>query len=70
MADLQAVVERDPACDTYVKPLLFFKGFQASGTEGGAGFAGGTCLPAQAWAFAGFAHRHAALQWQGDFGRS
>lgn len=29
VADLQAVVERDPACDTYVKPLLFFKGFQA-----------------------------------------
>lgn len=29
VADLQAVVERDPACETYVQPLLFFKGFQA-----------------------------------------
>lgn len=29
VADLQAVVDRDPACDTYVQPLLFFKGFQA-----------------------------------------
>ncbi len=28
MADLQAVVERDPACETFVQPLLFFKGFQ------------------------------------------
>lgn len=28
-ADLAAVVERDAACDTYVQPLLFFKGFQA-----------------------------------------
>jgi serine O-acetyltransferase len=29
VADLQAVVERDPACDSHVQPLLFFKGFQA-----------------------------------------
>ncbi|EFN55278.1 hypothetical protein CHLNCDRAFT_35524 [Chlorella variabilis] len=29
VADLQAVVERDPACDSFVQPLLFFKGFQA-----------------------------------------
>ncbi|KAL4428115.1 hypothetical protein ABPG75_002204 [Micractinium tetrahymenae] len=29
VADLQAVVDRDPACETYVQPLLFFKGFQA-----------------------------------------
>ena len=28
VADLQAVVERDPACDSFVQPLLFFKGFQ------------------------------------------
>ena len=28
VADLQAVLDRDPACDSYVKPLLFFKGFQ------------------------------------------
>lgn len=28
VADLQAVVERDPACETFVQPLLFFKGFQ------------------------------------------
>lgn len=33
VADLQAVLERDPACDTYVKPLLFFKGFQVRGTQ-------------------------------------
>lgn len=33
VADLQAVVERDPACDTYVKPLLFFKGFQVRGMQ-------------------------------------
>ena len=31
VADLQAVVERDPACDTHVQPLWFFKGFQVSG---------------------------------------
>ena len=29
MADLQAVLDRDPACDKYVQCLLFFKGFQA-----------------------------------------
>jgi serine O-acetyltransferase len=29
VADLQAVVERDPACGSFVQPLLFFKGFQA-----------------------------------------
>ncbi len=29
MADLQAVRDRDPACDTYTIPLLFFKGYQA-----------------------------------------
>jgi len=28
-ADLIAVRERDPACMSYVKPLLFYKGFQA-----------------------------------------
>ncbi len=28
-ADLVAVNERDPACRSYLKPLLFFKGFQA-----------------------------------------
>lgn len=28
-ADLQAVVDRDPACDKYLQILLFFKGFQA-----------------------------------------
>jgi serine O-acetyltransferase len=27
--DLEAVVERDPACKSYLEPLLFFKGFQA-----------------------------------------
>ena len=27
--DLQAYVDRDPACDHYVTPLLFYKGFQA-----------------------------------------
>lgn len=27
--DLQAVVERDPACQRLMQPLLFFKGFQA-----------------------------------------
>jgi hypothetical protein len=27
-ADLQAVIDRDPACDSFVQPLLFFKGFQ------------------------------------------
>jgi len=28
-ADIQAVCTRDPACTTFVTPLLFFKGFQA-----------------------------------------
>lgn len=29
MADLQAVLDRDPACDKYTSALLHFKGFQA-----------------------------------------
>lgn len=29
VADLQAVYERDPACDSYIQCMLFFKGFQA-----------------------------------------
>eukprot|EP01025_Chloroclados_australasicus_P029446 TRINITY_DN29448_c0_g1_i1.p1 TRINITY_DN29448_c0_g1~~TRINITY_DN29448_c0_g1_i1.p1 ORF type:complete len:364 (+),score=44.30 TRINITY_DN29448_c0_g1_i1:110-1201(+) len=29
LADVQAVYERDPACDKFITPLLFFKGFQA-----------------------------------------
>jgi serine O-acetyltransferase len=29
MADLQAVVDRDPACDKYAQALLHFKGYQA-----------------------------------------
>ena len=29
VADLNAVYERDPACDTYLHGLVFFKGFQA-----------------------------------------
>ena len=28
-ADLQAVIERDPACTRYIEPLLYFKGFHA-----------------------------------------
>lgn len=28
-ADLVAVVDRDPACNRFVQPILFFKGFQA-----------------------------------------
>ena len=28
-ADIVAVYQRDPACNTYLQPLLFFKGFQA-----------------------------------------
>jgi serine O-acetyltransferase len=28
-ADIVAVFDRDPACDRYILPLLFFKGFQA-----------------------------------------
>ena len=35
VADLQAVMERDPACDTHVQPLWFFKGFQVGGRVGG-----------------------------------
>lgn len=40
VADLQAVVERDPACETFVQPLLFFKGFQV----GAACVQGSSCL--------------------------
>ena len=29
MADLQAVFDRDPACDKYTQCLLYFKGFQS-----------------------------------------
>ncbi len=29
VADMLAVYDRDPACDTYLMPLLFFKGYQA-----------------------------------------
>ena len=29
MADLQAVYDRDPACETFVQCVLYFKGFQA-----------------------------------------
>lgn len=29
VADLQAVLDRDPACETFVQCLVFFKGFQA-----------------------------------------
>jgi serine O-acetyltransferase len=29
MTDLQAVRDRDPACETYAIPFLFFKGYQA-----------------------------------------
>lgn len=28
-ADLMAVFDRDPACQTYLQPILFFKGYQA-----------------------------------------
>ena len=28
-ADLAAVLDRDPACRTFIQPLLYFKGFQA-----------------------------------------
>ena len=28
-ADIAAVLDRDPACTTFVQPLLYFKGFQA-----------------------------------------
>lgn len=30
-ADIQAVLERDPACTRYLEPLLYFKGFHALG---------------------------------------
>lgn len=29
VADIQAVFERDPACDRYTQCILYFKGFQA-----------------------------------------
>lgn len=32
-ADLAAVFERDPACDRYIEPLLYFKGFHAIQTH-------------------------------------
>ncbi|WP_152045720.1 serine O-acetyltransferase [Aureimonas psammosilenae] len=32
-ADLQAVYDRDPACERYMEPLLYFKGFQAIQTH-------------------------------------
>lgn len=32
-ADLQAVMERDPACKGYLQPFLYFKGFQALQTH-------------------------------------
>ena len=28
-ADILAVFDRDPACNRYIEPLLYFKGFQA-----------------------------------------
>lgn len=28
-ADLQAVIERDPACERFIEPMLYFKGFHA-----------------------------------------
>ena len=28
-ADILAVIDRDPACDRYIEPFLYFKGFQA-----------------------------------------
>jgi serine O-acetyltransferase len=31
--DIQAVYDRDPACERYVEPLLFFKGFHAIQTH-------------------------------------
>jgi serine O-acetyltransferase len=31
-ADIAAIVERDPACNRLIEPLLFFKGFHAIGT--------------------------------------
>ncbi|TLP48633.1 MULTISPECIES: serine O-acetyltransferase [Cohaesibacter] len=32
-ADIVAVVDRDPACDRFIDPLLYFKGFQAIQTH-------------------------------------
>jgi serine O-acetyltransferase len=32
-ADIQAVYDRDPACDRYIEPLLYFKGFHAIQTH-------------------------------------
>jgi serine O-acetyltransferase len=32
-ADIQAVYDRDPACDRYLEPLLYFKGFHAIETQ-------------------------------------
>ena len=32
-ADIIAVADRDPACDRYIEPLLYFKGFQALQTH-------------------------------------
>lgn len=31
--DIQAVYERDPACDRFIEPLLYFKGFQSIQTH-------------------------------------
>ena len=32
-ADIRAVVERDPACDRFIEPFLYFKGFHAVQTH-------------------------------------
>ncbi len=32
-ADLAAVLDRDPACNRYLEPLLYFKGFHALATH-------------------------------------
>jgi serine O-acetyltransferase len=32
-ADLMAVVDRDPACDRFIEPVMFFKGFHAIETH-------------------------------------
>ena len=29
IADIQAIKERDPACEQYIQPLLYFKGYQS-----------------------------------------
>ena len=31
--DIRAVVERDPACDRFIEPFLYFKGFHAIQTQ-------------------------------------